>query len=494
MKEMRDPKDDAYEFTQLFNLSLQILCVAGTDGYFKRVNPAFEKALGYSYDELISIPFLDLIHPEDRETTLAEVRKLAAGIPTIQFENRYRRKDGVYRWLSWNAAPMKERGLIYAAALDITESKRTDLLFRKLLESTPDAMIIVNSEGTIVLVNKLAEETFGYTREEILGRNVERLIPRRFRSKHNEHFARYCAAPRVRPMGTDIETWGLRKDGSEFPAEISLSPLETDEGLLVLSALRDVTQRKRMEQTLREKDAQLMAAQKIQARLLPDASPVIPGFDIFGACYPAEFTAGDHFDYLTMHNGCTGIVVGDVVGHGIGPALVMASSHAHLRSLAEIFDEPDEILSHLNANLVKETESNIFVTLFFACLNSRSRTLRYASAGHPPGYILDRQGGVKATLPSTSLPLGIQLESRYPISDPITLTAGDITLLFTDGLIETASPKDEPFGIGRVMDVIRRHSQQTARQITESLYRELMEYSGAQAPSDDVTVVIIKVE
>ena len=494
MKEMRDPKADADELLQLFNLSLQMLCVAGTDGYFKRVNPAFEKALGYSHAELLSKPFLELIHQEDREKTLAEVSKLAAGIPTIQFENRYRRKDGMYRWFSWNAAPMKERGLIYAAALDVTESRRADLLFRKLLESTPDAMIIVNGESGIVLVNRLAEETFGYARAEMVGQHFELLIPHRFRSRHREYFAGYRAAPRVRPMGSALEIWGRRKNGDEFPAEISLSPLETEEGLLILCALRDVTERKHMEQTLREKDAQLLAAQKIQARLLPNASPAVPGFDIFGVCYPAEFAAGDHFDYLPMNNDCIGVVVGDVVGHGIGPALVMASTHAHLRSLAAICPEPDQILLRLNGHLFRATEPNLFVTLLFVCLDVRFRTLRYASAGHPPGYLLDAQGNVKTTLPSTSLPLGIQPETQYPVSDTIQLAPGDILLLFTDGLIEAASPGDDPFGIDRVLEVVHRHVGQTARQITESLYSALVEFSGSPQLSDDVTVVVIKAE
>jgi PAS domain S-box-containing protein len=494
MTEPMEPTNLADEMSQLFNLSLQMLCIAGTDGFFKRVNPAFGQTLGYSRDELLSRPFLDLVHPEDREKTLSEVSKLAAGLPTIHFENRYRRKDGVYRWFSWSAAPVKERGLIYATALDVTERKRAEILFRQVLESTPDAMIIVNSEGKIVLVNKLAEQAFGYEREEMINQDMELLIPHRFHQRHRQYFAGYRASPRVRPMGADIEIWSLRKNGSEFPAEISLSPLETDEGLLVLCAHRDVTERKRMEQTLREKEAQLLAAQKIQERLLPDASPAVPGFDIYGVCYPAEFAAGDHFDYLPMQDDRIGIVVGDVVGHGIGPALVMASTHAHLRSLAEICTEPDEILLRLNRNLFKETEPNIFVTLLFACLDPRSRTLRYASAGHPPGYVLDGQGKVKATLPSTSLPLGIQLETQYHISDPIALTRGDVTLLFTDGLIEASSPSDKPFGVKRVIDVVRRHIDQTARQITESLYQALMEYSGGHKPVDDITLVVVKTE
>jgi phosphoserine phosphatase RsbU/P len=485
---------NAEELQQLFNLSLQMLCIAGTDGYFKRLNPAFEKALGYSLAELLARPFLELVHPDDRKKTAAEVRKLTQGIPSIQFENRYHRKDGSYRWLSWTAAPLKERGLIYATALDVTESKRAEMLFRQLLEATPDAMVIVNGEGKIILVNKLVGQMFGYAPEELLGQSVEVLVPPRFRRIHREHIASYRESPRARPMGTSIEIWSLRKDGSEFPAEISLSPLHTDEGLLVLSAHRDVTERKRMEQALRERDAQLLAAQKIQERLLPEAAPAVPGFDIYGVCYPAEFTAGDHFDYLAMSGDRIGFVVGDVTGHGIGPALVMAATHAHLRSLAEVCADFDEILTRTNRLLFQGTEPNLFVTLMFACLDPKSRNLTYAGAGHPPAYILDKRGEVKAVLRSNSLPLGILHDSPHQISGPVTLEPGDAVLLYTDGLIEATSPGDHPFGANRMIQVMRSSIEQTARRITESLYRAVVEYSGGSRLEDDITLLVIKVD
>jgi PAS domain S-box-containing protein len=482
------------DLPQLFNLSLQMLCIAGADGYFKRLNPAFEKTLGYTSEELLSHPFLDFVHPDDVDRTLAEVRKLSEGIPTIRFENRYRRRDGTYRWLSWTASPVKERGLIYATALDITEGRRAEVLFRQLLESAPDAMLLVNEEGKIKLVNALAEQMFGYSREELVGQSVEIVIPHRFRRRHREYIANYRQAPRTRPMGANIEIWALRKDSSEFPAEISLGPLETDEGLLIVSAHRDITERKRLEQAIRERDAQLLAAQRIQERLLPDAAPELPGFDIFGVCHPAEFAAGDHFDYHPLPDGCVGIVVGDVVGHGIGPALVMASAHALLRTLSEIFREMDEILERANRILVKQTESDIFVTILFVRLDPRLRTLEYASAGHPTAYLLDRRGDVKAVLTSTSLPLGILPDARFAVSDKIPLESGDIALLFTDGLIEAASPNDNPFGENRVIEVVRRHRQEPARKIAEALYQAVLEFSGGNKLVDDVTLVVVKVE
>lgn len=354
--------------------SLDLIGASTPDGRFTTVNPAFERVLGYTAQELTSGPFLDFVHPDDVASTIAEMKRLNAGMPSLLFENRYRCKDGSYKWLQWTAIPLPDEQVIHAIGRDVTDRRRAEAA----------------------------------------------------------------------------------------------------------------------EQALFEASLQMEIAQNIQASLLPAGSVQLEGFDLAGLSRPVASVGGDYFDFIPTPGNRLVLAIGDASGHGLSAALVMAQLHACLWSL--MISEPhpiDEVLARANAMLYAKTPANCYATAMLVVVDGNRWTLTGASCGHPPGYVLDRDGAIKRRIDPTGQPLGCFAGCDVTTTGPHALDAGDTLVLLTDGILEAASPEGGSFGEQSALDVVRRHLDRPARAIAEAVHEAVGQFCGRS--QDDATIVVAKV-
>ncbi len=397
-------------------------------------------------------------------------------------------------WIAAHANPLpnhagKIRGSVLIF-LDITEKKKNDSQLRILtsaVEQTADCIIITDNNARIEYVNPAFEATTGFTSQEALGHTPMLLKS----GAHDDAF--------YRDLWTTILTGKVyrntilnrKKNGEIFHAEQTITPMRDTTGRIThfVTVIKDVTELRKMQQ----QQFQMNLARAVQQQFYRALPLQMKGFDIAGAAFPADETGGDYFDFMRLPGDCIGIAIGDVSGHGISSALLMAELRAYLRAYAQQSTGLGEILSLLNEALVSDLEQGNYATLIFCFLHPKSGTLVYANAGHTSGYILDSGGAIKQTLESTDIPLGFLPDHKFSCSDPIILQPGDILILLTDGIADAEKPDQSWFGIEPALKFIHAHREECSQEIISKLFKTVREYADGLPQLDDITAVICKV-
>ena len=263
-----------------FELTRDLHCTAGFDGCFRQLNAAWTRTLGWSEEELCSRPFAEFVHPDDRAQTELESAGLAQGGTTVNFVNRYATKAGGWRWIDWRAIGVPEDGMIYASARDVTDDKEAEAALaaserqtRKIIQTAHDAFISIDEEGLINDWNPQAHATFGWARDEALGRPLaDLIIPHGSREAHRRGIERFLATGEGEILNRRLELTGLRRDGSVFPLEVTISPLLTPGGYVFNAFLRDITEARRAQEEVALARDQAIEASRMKSMFVANVS------------------------------------------------------------------------------------------------------------------------------------------------------------------------------------------------------------------------------
>ncbi|MFA5269139.1 MAG: SpoIIE family protein phosphatase [Methanoregula sp.] len=254
-----------------------------------------------------------------------------------------------------------------------------------------------------------------------------------------------------------------------------------------ISTLKRTTAEK--ERMLKE----LEIAKGIQQSFLPDAAPEIPGFDLEGRNIPALEVGGDFYDFIPLDLDHWGLVIADVSGKGVPAALFMALSRTLIRASAHSVDDPVSSILEANGHIVEDSKTSMFVTLFYAVLDAKAKTLTFVNAGHNPPLHMGAAGSGQVTLLSAEgIALGV-LDEITLQSVKIQLQPGDLVVLYTDGVTEAADIKDDMYGTERLTACVEMNRSKSSREIIEAIVEDVTAFAGSRPQFDDITIMVLKV-
>ncbi len=470
-----------------------IVAVTDRNGLIEKVNDKFCEITKFSREEILC----QAPPVSDSDDQLRELYKNLVGQKNPgdiwRGEVSCRAKDGAPFWTNTTIVPFLDDSnqpkQYLSICFDITKQKQANEHSRRLfqaVEKTTDIVFITDRQGRIEYANPAFETITGFGSDEVVGQT-----PRIMKSgKHGtEHYETLWKTI----LGGDVHrstVINCKKNGEYFHAEQTITPVKSKDGEIsnFVSVLKDITE-------LLEKQEQEVAmrlARQVQQSYYR-ATASVRGYDIAGFASPADETGGDYFDFVKLSDGSLALAIGDVSGHGISAALIMAETRAYLRSYAGTCCDVGDLLTNVNRALAQDLDQGRFVTLLIVCLDSVNKVVTFSGAGHEPGYLLNPSGGIIQEFESAGPPLGLISDVVYPSSKPVTLHKDQSILLLTDGITDTPLPDGYAFGARQAIKYFNTHREKPAQQIAEGLCEAVEAYAGDQKLQDDITSVVLKV-
>jgi PAS domain S-box-containing protein len=416
------------------------------NGAFLEVNDTELQWLGYKREEVVGrLRFADVLTAASArafERAFVEFKR-AGAVTNLEFE--LLRKDGTTFPAVLNATAVTDPAGNYlrsrSTLFDLSERRAADRRFRDLLEAAPDASVIVDETATIVLVNAQTEKLFGYDRDELIGQPVEILVPDHAKRAHEEHRDSFVDDPRARPMGAGFELYGRRKDGSEFPVEISLAPLRIDEGTLVSSSIRDVTDRR---------DAEI-AARRLAA--------------IVDDSYDAIISSGPDGAIATWNCGAErvfGHTSAEMVGRPIGPLIFPDDEAEERRTLDRVL--AGEKVEHHEAKGLRKSGDRVELSLALSPIRDAKGTIVGASA-----IARDMTEAKRAQREAERLKEEFFGLVSHDLRTPLTSIKGYTELLLDSG------PEDLSGEARKFVETIERNTERLERLVGDLLFAAQVE-------------------
>ena len=363
--------------------------------------------------------------------------------------------------------------------------RKSEEKFRRIVETSMDGFFLMDSRFAITEVNQAFCRMVGYAREEIIGHSPVRYAESDYAAYLMAHKDEFFTQELVEHEGTIVN-----RSGRRIPVLVHGTPLRDGNGLGIgnMVFVIDLSLQKRS----------LSLAAEVQRSLLPQAAPAVPGLDVAGRTLSCQEIGGDYYDFLWIQ-GCPedpfSVVVGDVAGHGVDAALLMASARAFLRTRADQCGDASQLVTELNRNLARDvSDSGRFMTLAFVRFDLRRRTLSWVRAGHPPVLVYDPEADRYRELKGRGIPLGVEESFVYESNVDREIGPGQVVVIGTDGVWESVDRNGTPYGMERFCTVIRENARSAAQDILDAVYADIKAYTLGARQADDITLVVAKLK